>query len=102
MDVTERANITKVIAQVLIADAVLGDAERGHLDALMQDLGMDAAEQKAALHGIDLDSPVEKWIEGLSAEAKARLASALDDAVAIATDDGSESPIVARVRALVS
>ena len=101
MDEQKRANFTKIIAQVLISDGVFGDAERLHLDAVMKEIGMDEAEQKSALKGIDLDTPVEPWIESLGKEHHAMLVTAVNKAHAIDPSSGPH-PLVDRIIAAAS
>lgn len=101
MDEKERATFAKIIAQVLISDGVFGDAERLHLDAVMKEIGMDEAEQKSALKGIDLDTPVEPWIESLGKEHHEILIAAVHKAHAIDPANGPH-PLVDRIIAAAS
>lgn len=99
----DRKTFVQIVGQVLIADGVLGDAERAHLDKVMDELGLGEAERKEALRGIDLDSPVEERVNALSDAAKSKLLAAVE---AAAGADGEtakvEQALVETVRALVS
>ncbi len=101
MDEKERATFTKIIALVLIADGVLGDGERAHLDEVMREIGMDEAEQKSALKGIDLDSAVEPLVESLVGKHREQLVAAVNKAHAICPSSGP-SPLVDRILAAAS
>lgn len=101
MDEQARANFTKIIAQVLISDGVFGDGERVHLDEVMREIGMDEEEQKSALKGIDLDTPVEPLVESLSSEEREKLVAAVHKAEAIDPSDGP-NPLVDRIIAAAS
>lgn len=90
-----------IVAQVLIADGVLGDREREHLDQVMASLGMDEAEQSAALKGVNMDSPVEERVKALSDEAKAGLLEAVQKAAATDETEDGNNLLVDRIRALI-
>lgn len=93
----------QIVGQVLIADGVLGDPEREHLERVMDELELSAEERKAALRGIDMDSPVEERVQALSAEARGQLLSAVERAIAA---DGERSKgeelLFERIKALVA
>ncbi len=92
----------QIVGQVLIADGILGDAEREHLDKVMDELKLSEDERKAALKGIDMDSPVEERVAALSEQARGELLDAVEKAAAA---DGGESKgetlLLERIRALV-
>ncbi len=92
----------QIVGQVLIADGILGDAEREHLDKVMDELKLSEDERKAALKGIDMDSPVEERVAALSEQARGELLDAVEKAAAA---DGAESKgetlLLERIRALV-
>ena len=82
--------------------ACLGDAEREHLDKVMDELKLSDEERKAALKGIDMDSPVEERIAALSEQARGELLEAVEKAVAAEPSDSkSEALLLERIRALV-
>ena len=102
MSPEDRTTFVQIIGQVLISDGVLGDAERAHLDAVMDELGLDGDARKAALSGINMDSPVEERVAALGAEAKSQLLAAVERAAASDGDAAkSETHLVEKVRALL-
>jgi hypothetical protein len=98
----DQSTFVKIVAQVLIADGVLGDAERKHLDQVMSELKMSEEEQKAALKGVDLDSPVEERIATLSDETRSQLMAAVERAAATDETEEQENILVDRIRALLA
>ncbi|MBX3246471.1 MAG: hypothetical protein KF901_04745 [Myxococcales bacterium] len=99
----DRKRFVQIVGQVLISDGVLGDAEREHLDRVMDELQMPDTERKAALSGIDMDSNVEERVAALSEEARARLLSAVEAAVKIDGETAkSETQLLETIRRLVS
>ncbi len=93
----------QIVGQVLIADGILGDAERDHLDRVMDELELSAEERQRALRGIDMDSPVEERVRALSGEARSKLLEAVERAVAAdgQTSKG-EALLLERIRDLVA
>ena len=79
------------------------DDERAHLDRVMDELKLSEEERKAALGGINLDSPVEERVQALSPEARSRLIEAVERAVSV--DGGNthraESELLDTIRGLV-
>jgi hypothetical protein len=98
----DQSTFVKIVAQVLIADGVLGDNERKHLDQVMSELEMSKEEQKAALKGIDLDSPVEERIATLSDETRSQLMAAVERAAATDETEEQENILVDRIRTLLA
>ena len=102
MNPEDRKRFVQIVGQVLIADGILGDAEREHLERVMDELKLSPEEKKDALKGIDMDSPVEERVNALSGEAKAQLVAAVERAVAA---DGStaksEDQLVQQIKTLV-
>ena len=98
----DQSTFVKIVAQVLIADGVLGDNERKHLDQVMSELEMSEDAQKSALKGIDLDSPVEERIATLSDDAKSQLMGAVERAAATDESEDPENVLVDRIRALLA
>ena len=103
MSPEDRRRFVQIVGQVLIADGALGDDEREYLDRVMDELELSPEERKAALSGIDLDSPVEERVRALSPEARPKLVETIEKAAAI---DGSshraESELIATIRELVA
>lgn len=98
----DRRRFVQIVGQVLISDGVLGDAERDHLDRVMDELQMADAERKEALRGIDMDSNVEERVAALSDEARARLLSAVEAAVQVDGEAAkSETQLLETIRRLV-
>ena len=103
MSPQDRKTFVQIVGQVLIADGMLGDEERAHLDRLMDTLELSGDERKAALSGINLDSPVEERVATLSAEAKSQLLEAVEQAAAADHEVGKgEQEIIDEIRQLVS
>jgi uncharacterized tellurite resistance protein B-like protein len=103
MSPEDRKRFVQIVGQVLIADGILGDAEREHLDRVMDELGMADTERKEALKGIDLDSDVAERVAGLSAEAKGQLVAAVERAVSVDGDvPKSEAQLLETIRGLVA
>jgi uncharacterized tellurite resistance protein B-like protein len=102
MDPQDRILYVQILAQMLIADGVLADEERAHLDRVMDGLEMPSEERQKALSGVSIDSPVEERVAALSASAKQTLLAEVEKALRI---DGeltrSESYFLERVKALL-
>jgi len=81
MDATERVTIAQVIGQMLIVDGALSDEERAHFEGVMNRLGMNDAEKKQAMGGIDVDSPVEERVSILPADTRSKLLVELEAAM---------------------
>ncbi len=92
----------QILAQMLIADGVLADEERAHLDRVMDSLGMPPEERHAALAEVSIDSPVEERVSALSDSAKKSLLSEVEKALHV---DGemsrSEQYFLERVKKLI-
>jgi len=73
MESKDRVLFLQILAQMLIADGILADEERAHLDAVAKQIGMPDAEKGEALKGVSIDSPVEERVNALSDAAKASL-----------------------------
>ena len=102
MSPEDRTRFVQIVGQVLIADGVLGDAEREHLDKVMDELNLTEDQRKLALKGIDMDSPVEERVAALSTEARGKLLEAVQKAVAAdGAESKSETLLLERIRALV-
>ncbi len=97
----DRTRFVQIVGQVLIADGILGDSEREHLDRVMDELGLEGDARKDALKGIDVDSPVEDRVEALGPEARAQLLAAVEKAAALEPhESGRESVLLIRLREL--
>jgi uncharacterized tellurite resistance protein B-like protein len=102
MDASDRLLYVQILAQMLIADGVLADEERAHLDTVMDGLGMPPEEREQALKGVSIDSPVEERVAALSEGVKENLLAEVERALTL---DGeltkSEAYFLERVRKLV-
>ena len=103
MEPQDRILYVQILAQMLIADGSLADEERTYLDRIMESLGMPAAEQREALGGVSIDSPVEERVRALSDAAKSTLLAEVEKALNV---DGeltrSEQYFLDRVKGLLS
>jgi len=99
----DQKRFVQIVGQVLISDGILGDAEREHLDRVMDELGLQGDARKEALRGIDVDSPVQERVDALSAEARGQLLAAVERAAAV---DGeaqkAETQLVEQLRKLLN
>jgi len=102
MDENDRVLYVQILAQMLIADGVLADDERAHLDRVAGSLGMPEDEKQNALKGVSLDSPVEERVAALSDDAKSNLLVEVEKALHVDGDmSNSEKYFLERVRKLV-
>lgn len=104
MDPNERKLYVQILAQMLIADGVLADEERAHLDRIMDSLQMPPEERSEALRGVSIDSPVEERVAKLGPETRQNLLSEVEKALTVHTGEmsNSEKWFLERVRKLVS
>jgi uncharacterized tellurite resistance protein B-like protein len=103
MDTKDRVLYVQILAQMLIADGVLGDEERAHLDSIMESLSMPAQERQEALKGVSIDSPVEERVAALGADAKKNLLSEVEKALRLDGElTNSESYFLERVKKLLA
>ena len=102
MDAHDRVLYVQILAQMLIADGVLADDERAHLDRVMGSLELTPEEREQVFKNVSLDSPVEERVAALSVDAKQSL---LDEVEKALTVDGgmsnSEKYFLSRVQKLV-
>lgn len=92
----------QILAQMLIADGVLADEERAHLDKVMDGVGMPPEERQEALKGVSIDSPVEERVAQLSDAVKQNLLSEVDKALRLDGElTNSEAYFLERVKKLV-
>lgn len=104
MDPKDRILYVQILAQMLIADGVLADEERAHLDLVMDSLGMPDPERAEALRGVSIDSPVEERVQALGEAAKQNLLAEVEKALTVDGPEmsNSEKYFLERVRKLVS
>jgi uncharacterized tellurite resistance protein B-like protein len=102
MDAKDRLLYVQILAQMLIADGVLADEERAHLDTVMDSLGMPDEERAEALRGVSIDSPVEERIAALGPGTKRNLLAEVEKALTVDGEmSNSEKYFLERVRKLV-
>lgn len=103
MDPKDRKLYVQILAQMLIADGVLADEERAHLDRVMDSLGMPDGERSDALREVSIDSPVEDRVNALGDQAKKSLLTEVEKALGVHGHEmsNSEKYFLDRVRKLV-
>lgn len=102
MDAKDQKLYVQILAQMLIADGVLADEERSHLDRVMDSLGMEAAARREALEGVSIDSPVEERVSALSDDVKKDLLQEVEKALRLDGElTNSEKYFLDRVKSLV-
>lgn len=89
MDPQDRIHYVQILAQMLIADGQLADAEHAYLNRIMDALQMPEADRRKALASVSIDSPVEERVRALSESAKATLLAEVERAMHA---DGELSP----------
>ena len=103
MEVADKTLIVQLVGQMLITDGILADAERDHLDKLMERLQMTPEERKAALRSISLDSPLDERARSLSPGARSVALQELETAMGIDGETGPrERALLERVRELLT
>lgn len=102
MQPQDRILYVQILAQMLIADGVLADEERAHLDQVMDGLGMPPEERQDALKSVSIDSPVEERVAALSDGVRKNILQEVEKALRL---DGeltkSEAYFLERVKNLV-
>jgi uncharacterized tellurite resistance protein B-like protein len=95
MDLTDlqKAACFQAMAQVVLADAILTDAEALYLDKLAERLGMSDEERAAQLRHINLGEPWAEALHHLPHSARRWLSQ---EAIAAASADGQFEIIEAR------
>lgn len=103
MESKDRVLYVQILAQMLIADGILADEERNHLDAVMDSLQMPDVERKEALANVSIDSPVEERVAALGADAKRDLLAEVEKALKVDGElTNSEAYFLDRVKKLLS
>lgn len=89
----------QIVAQLLIADAAVTDAERDFLERLMNRFGFDAARKQAVFNGVDIGQPIDDKLARLDPGSRAQLLSELEAAAAVDGEiDEAELEIIDDVR----
>lgn len=103
MEAQDRILYVQILAQMLIADGILADEERTHLDRVMDSLQMPTAERQEALKGVSIDSPVEERVAALGEAAKKGLLDEVHKALSIDGEmTNSEKYFLERVQRLLA
>lgn len=90
----------EIVAQLVIADAAVTDAERAFLDRLMERFGFDSDDRAAVFGAVDIGQPIDDRLAKLSDEAKIELLDELEAAAAVDGEVGrGEQEIIEEVRA---
>jgi uncharacterized tellurite resistance protein B-like protein len=85
---------TEIVAQLVIADAQVTDAEHDLLIRLMDGFGFDAAERSAVFNSVDYGEPIADRLAQLDEGMRAQLLTELE---AAATVDGEVGPAEAQI-----
>jgi uncharacterized tellurite resistance protein B-like protein len=85
----EHRAFCELVAQLVIVDGAVTDAERVFLERVMDRFGLDAAAKKAVINSVDIDDPVGPRLALLSPETRRLLLSELEAAAAL---DGEIHP----------
>lgn len=89
----------QIVAQLLIADAAVTDAERDFLERLMVRFGFDAAQKQAVFNGVDIGQPIDDKLAQLDDASRMQLLGELEAAAAVDGEiDDSELEIIDEVR----
>ncbi|MBL8943761.1 MAG: hypothetical protein JNK45_11460 [Myxococcales bacterium] len=89
----------QIVAQLLIADAAVTDAERDFLERLMNRFGFEPAQKQAVFNGVDIGQPIDDKLARLDPGSRAQLLAELEAAAAVDGEiDESELEIIDDVR----
>lgn len=92
----------QIVAQLLIADAAVTDAEREFLERLMDRFEFGPAQKQAVFNGVDIGQPVDEKVARLDAASRATLLGELEAAAAVDGEiDERELEVIDEVRALL-
>jgi len=70
----------QIVAQLLIADAAVTDAERDFLERLMNRFGFEPAQKQAVFNGVDIGQPIDDKLARLDPGSRAQLLAELEAA----------------------
>jgi uncharacterized tellurite resistance protein B-like protein len=84
----------EIVAQLVIADAQVTDAERELLIRLMDGFGFDESERSAVFNSVDYGQPIADRLAQLTPEMRAQLLTQLEAAAAV---DGEIGPAEAQI-----
>lgn len=89
METSDKLAICKVVAQAILVDGELGDAEFELLDRLMERYGLDPTQRKQ-VRARNIDDDPAALVEGVTELGKAELLHELAKAILV---DGEASPV---------
>jgi len=99
MPISEKKLYAQLVAQLLLIDGAVTDAERSFLTALMTRIGLSEASQLEVINGVNVDDEVETRVRQLSRDARISLLMELEEAAKV--DEvvlASERDLIARAR----
>jgi hypothetical protein len=89
----------QIVAQLLIVDAAVTDAERDFLERLMNRFGFDKAQKQAVFDGVDIGEPIDTKLTLLDDASRTQLLGELEAAAAVDGEiDEGELEIIDQVR----
>jgi uncharacterized membrane protein YebE (DUF533 family) len=89
----------QIVAQLLIADAAVTDAERDFLERLMNRCGFGPEEKQAVFNGVDYGQPIDDKLAQLDDASREQLLHELEAAAAVDGEiDEGELEIIDVVR----
>lgn len=89
----------QIVAQLLIVDAAVTDAERDFLERLMNRFGFDKAQKQAVFDGVDIGEPIDTKLTLLDDASRTQLLGELEAAAAVDGEiDEGELEIIDEVR----
>ncbi len=92
----------QIVAQLLIADAAVTDAEREFLERLMDRFGFEREHKQAVFNGVDIGQPVDDKVAQLDVASRHALLGELEAAAAVDGEiDERELELIDQVRALL-
>jgi uncharacterized tellurite resistance protein B-like protein len=95
----EHRAFCEVIAQLVIADGAVTDAERAFLERVMDRFGLDDAARQAVINAVDIDDPIGPRLALLGPDARRALLAELEVAAAVDGEiNRSELEIIQEVR----
>ncbi len=99
LPLNEKKLYAQLVAQLVLIDGSVTDAERNFLGSLMTRLGLSDEQQREVINQVNVDDEVESRVRQLSPNARISLLMELEDAAKI--DEvilASERDLIARVR----
>jgi uncharacterized tellurite resistance protein B-like protein len=82
-DKQHRRIFCEIVAQLIIADAAVTDAEREFLYRLMDRLGFDDGDRQAVINSVDIGEPIDDRLAQLDPASRLQLLTELEAAAAI-------------------